>query len=150
MAKTKINLKVRIPHILVDTRGASAELVEALASGLEHLNARIRILGDGANTLPHSFSAEEALEEADIWLILGDTIPSEFNLLMEHGIVPVMQEGLHKSASNYLAAKERGNAFLFNEKNEWHIYASLVRALENFAFSYDWKNLKKQLGQLMV
>lgn len=151
MAKTKthLKLKIRIPHVILDTRGADPALVEALLPGMEELDARFRVLGTGAKTVPHAFSMEEALEEAHLWVILGKELPKDFSMIVERGIVPVMLSGLHPDAENYNPVEERGNAFLFPALTAWQVYGSLVRALENFAFSYDWENLRSQ-GRCLV
>jgi len=154
MAKTKsqarISLKIRIPHVVLDTRTADPRLVDALLPGLEELGARFKVLGPGAKTLPHVFSLEEAMEESHIWVNLSSALPKEFTMIVDNGIVPVMLAGLHKNAQNYSAVAEEGNAFLFQKLSSWHVYAALVRALENFAFSYDWENLRTQGRELMV
>lgn len=151
MAKTNttLNLKVRIPHVILDTRNADPVLVEALLPGLEELPARFRILGEGGKTLPHVFSSEEALEEAHIWVVLGNELPKQITMIANRGIVPVMLKGLHQEAQNYNPVEESGNAFLFHKMAAWNIYGALVRALENFAFSYDWENLRRQ-GKSLV
>ena len=92
---------------------------------------------------------EEALEEAHIWVLLGKTLPKDFSMIVDRGIVPVMLSGLHPDAENYNPVEERGNAFLFPALTSWQVYGSLVRALENFAFSYDWENLRSQGRCLM-
>jgi hypothetical protein len=147
--KTHIKVKIRIPHVIIDARGADPALVEAVAPGLQDLDARIRVLGKGAKQLPHAFSLEEAMEEAHIWVVLGKKLPSEFSMLIEKGVVPVMPQGIHEKAENYSASQEKGNAFLFSKLTEWHVYGSLIRALENFGFSYDWSNLKNHCKELL-
>ena len=152
MAKTKIQalkLKVRIPKLILDVRGADPKLLEELLPALENLDARVRVLGTGLKTLSHTFSLEEALEEAHLWVFLGDKLPKDFAMIVERGIVPVMKEGLHHDAENYNPVEEHGNAFLFHELSAWQVYGSIVRAVENFAFSYDWENLRSQGRCLM-
>ncbi len=152
MPKTKIKalqLKVRIPKVILDIRGADAKLLEDLLPGLENLDARVKILGTGLKTLPHVFSLEEALEEAHVWVVLGSHLTKDFSMVVERGIVPVMKEGLHKDAENYNPIEESGNAFLFHELSAWQVYGSIVRSVENFAFSYDWENLRSQGRCLM-
>ena len=151
MAKTKtqIKLRVRIPHIVLDARGADLTLLNHMEKGLDQLEARVRVLGQGGTRFPHAFSLEEAIEEANIWVVLGDRLPNDFSMLVQRGIVPVMLENLHPKAENSNAAKEEGNAFLFHELNEWSIYGSIVRALENFGFSYDWESLRNNGKDLL-
>ena len=146
---TPIKLKIRIPRVILDTRNADPKLLEGMAAGLEDADARFRVLGDGVKTLPHAFSTEEAVEEAHIWVILSNKLPNEFPEIIKKGIVPVMLTDIHPHAENYEAAKEKGNAFLFPKLAQWNIYGSLVRALENFQFSYDWENLRQHGKELL-
>lgn len=150
--KKQIKLNVRIPHVILDARGADPKLVQQLASGLDTLDARFRILGPEIKDtgVAHAFSVEEALEEAHMWVVLGNHTPEEFNMIAERGIVPVALRGLNKDLENYNAVEEQGNAFLFPKQNPWSIYGTLVRALENFSFSYDWKNLQSEVKSLTV
>jgi hypothetical protein len=151
MAKTKtpIKLKVRIPHVILDVRGADPALVELLLPGLEELPARFRVLGEGAKHFAHAFSLEEALEEAHIWVALAPKLPAQFSMIIDRGIVPVLLDGLHKEAQDYNPVEEAGNCFLFPKLGVWNVYSALVRALENFAFAYDWENLRNQGKALM-
>lgn len=43
---------------------------------------------------------------------------------------------------NYNPVLEKGNAFIFNESDKWQFFSALVRATENYKFSYDWQNLE--------
>jgi len=70
-------------------------------------------------------------------------------MIIERGIVPVMLNGAHPLAENYDAVNEKGNAFLFPKLSKWHIYGTLVRALENFNFSHDWENLRNHGKELL-
>lgn len=146
----EIKIKVRIPHVILDARHADPKLVKQLSEGVEALDARFRILGPEIKgvAVAHAFSVEEALEEAHIWVVLGTEIPTEFNMIVERGIVPVALRGLHKELENYNPIEEAGNAFLFPKASCWSVYGTLVRALENFNFSYDWKNLQSEVKSL--
>jgi hypothetical protein len=146
---TPIKLKIRIPHVILDVRGADPKLVEAIAPGLDDADARIRVIGEGAEFLPHAFSLEEALEEGHIWVFLSKKLPTEFNSIIGRGIVPVMYADSHPEAQNYDPVAETGNAFLFPKLTQWHVYGSLVRALENFNFTYDWENLRNHGKEML-
>jgi hypothetical protein len=152
MPKTKkaIKLKVRIPHVILDARHADPSMVAKFAEGMDALDARFRLLGPQMKSvdLAHAFSVEEALEESHIWVVLGETMPDEFNMIVERGIVPVALRGLNDKLENYNAVSESGNAFLFPKASAWSIYGTLVRALENFNFTYDWKNLQSEVKSL--
>ncbi|MEK9166906.1 MAG: hypothetical protein AAB836_01245 [Patescibacteria group bacterium] len=143
----KIN--IRIPRILLDLRNADPKLLSEMEGALDTLDAKIRVMGTGFSQLPHVFSLEEALEEADIWVYLSKNLPGDFQHTMKAGIIPVMLEGLHKKAANYDPVNERGNAFLFPKLESWYIYGSMVRAIENFNFSHDWSNLKSH-GKALI
>ncbi len=151
MAKTKteIKLNVRIPRIVMDVRNADPRLLSEMESALDSLDAKIRVIGSGFKELPHVFSLEEALEEADVWVYLSKSLPRDFQETAKAGIVPVMLDGLHKKAANYDPINERGNAFLFPKLESWYVYGSVIRAIENFGFTHDWSNLKSH-GKALV
>lgn len=138
-------LNVRIPHILVDARQASPELLDALTPGLKYLHAHFTVLGDKNTRLKKAFSAEEGVEGADMWVVLGDQLPAEFEMITRNGTVPVIRQGIIRDAVEFNPVKEEGNSFLFEEVNEWTVYAALVRAIENYGFPYDWKNLQNEV-----
>ena len=152
MAKTKtpLKLKVRIPHVVLDVRDADPALLENLLPGLDEVPARFRVIGDGLTHVPHVFSMEEALEEAHIWVVLSPKLPKEFSMIVDRGIVPVILTGSHEKAENYNPVEESGNAFLFSKLSAWNVHAALIRAIENFAFSYDWENLRSQGKALLI
>jgi hypothetical protein len=148
--KKSTKIKIRIPHVLIDARGADPKLLEDLTPGLLELEARVRILGKGGSPIPHAFSAEEALEETQMWVVLGNQLPHELPMMLERGIVPILPTGLHPQAENYVPSKETGNAILFPKHSAWHVYGALVRALENFSFAYDWESLKNSAKELLA
>lgn len=106
---------------------------------------------DLAQKYPKQFEVLEALPKnknkilnhSDV--ILFSAIPNEENLkrVLKKGIVPIMP--YQKHFYNFDAQSEFGNAFLFSENNFWDFFATIVRAFENFKFSYDWGNLQKQV-----
>ncbi|MFT7184307.1 MAG: hypothetical protein ACI9QC_000646 [Oceanicoccus sp.] len=152
MPKTKkqIKVKIRVPHVTLDARNADPEMVSKLTEGLDALDARFRLLGPKIKgvDLAYAFSVEEALEESHMWVVLGGAMPSEFNMIVERGIVPIALRGMNKDLENYNAVSESGNAFLFPKSSTWSIYGTMVRALENFNFIYDWKNLESEVKSL--
>ncbi len=64
----------------------------------------------------------------------------EMKAAMQYGVVPLTPK--LKDMSDYNGAKEEGNAFIYKEKSPWSFFASLIRALENFKFPYDWKAIQ--------
>ena len=139
--KTEIKISIRIPRIIFDLRNADPKLLAKIEGALETLDASIKVIGEGLQDIPHVFSLEQALEEADIWVYLSDKLPKDFSLVVKNHIVPVMSEAANPKARNYDPVNESGNSFLFPKSEAWHIYGSVVRAIENFSFSHDWQNL---------
>jgi len=48
------------------------------------------------------------------------------------------------SLMNFDAQQESGNCFLYTPEHSWDMVATMVRAFENYKFSYDWNQLKKR------
>ncbi|MCK5460402.1 hypothetical protein KAI58_00255 [Candidatus Gracilibacteria bacterium] len=100
---------------------------------------------------PEQFEVLEAIPKNKSYIlnhvdiVLFPATPSEDNLkkVMKKGIVPIMP--YQKDFSNFDAQKEEGNAFLFKEDSFWELLATMIRAFENFKFSYDWGNLQKHV-----
>jgi hypothetical protein len=65
-------------------------------------------------------------------------------LLMNYGVVMV-GEDRSPFLENYRPNEETGNAFLFNKKDLWSVFAALVRALETFKFPYDWNHIVRKI-----
>jgi len=65
-----------------------------------------------------------------------------------HDSVPIAYDKV-SYLQNYTGPKEEGNCFKFKELNSWSMYASIVRALENFGFPYDWKNIIRSAKNLL-
>ena len=79
---------------------------------------------------------------SDIFLSTCDTSEcmGEMEKAMSYGTIPVTLPS--EIVSDYDATKESGNAFIYKEKSPWNIFAAVIRALENFKFPYDWKNIQ--------
>lgn len=62
-------------------------------------------------------------------------------------IVPIIAKdnSLSKILKEFNPAKNEWNAFIFNKKDKWNIYYTIVRYLENYKFSFDNKNLVKNV-----
>ncbi len=61
----------------------------------------------------------------------------EMEKAMNYGVIPICPK--NELVTEYDGAKEEGNAFFYGEKSPWSFFASLIRAMENFKFPYDWK-----------
>ncbi len=98
---------------------------------------KIAILEDGEKN-------KEALRHAaDILLSSSQSEECSYEMTaaMEQGVVPVAldQPGL----VDYNLVQEVGNSFVCRQASEWSLFGGLIRALENFKFPYDWKNIQK-------
>lgn len=65
-------------------------------------------------------------------------------LLMNYGVV-LVGEDRSPFLENYRPNEETGNAFLFNKKDLWSVFAAVVRALETFKFPYDWNHIVRKI-----
>ena len=70
--------------------------------------------------------------------VLVDANMDQIRKAWENGVVPITTK-FHDSITNYNPNTESGNAFIFENANEWEIFAAVVRAVETFKFPYDWK-----------
>lgn len=86
---------------------------------------------------------DRLLMAADIALIFNNH-HDLIKLLLNYGVVLV---GEDKSVflENYKPNEETGNAFLFNRKDLWSVFAAVVRALETFKFPYDWNHIVRKI-----
>lgn len=79
---------------------------------------------------------------SDILLVpnLSDECVEEAHQAMRYGVVPVIPpQGF---AEDYNPNQEKGSAFVYLKDSPWSLFATLIRALENFKFPYDWKNIQ--------
>lgn len=103
-------------------------------------------------SLPHKIlfvptnAMERLLEASDMALFLAKNHKNMLPISQarQSGTVPIAYEFPDApDMINYRAADEKGNSFLFKHCNQWDIFAAVTRALENFQFPYDWKNILK-------
>jgi len=59
------------------------------------------------------------------------------------GIVPIVEEGM--GFENFDPESESGNGFVYENEGFWSAVSALLRASENFKFSYDWRNIRKNI-----
>ncbi len=112
-----------------------------------------RICFQAMKKYPHQFEILEStpknkrkiIESSNIMLF--PSLPNE-NILQEiqkRGIIPIIEKS--KKFQDFDPQKESGNAFTFESNNFWQFFTAIIRASENFKFSYDWKNLQKNLKE---
>lgn len=86
---------------------------------------------------------KKILNHCDVVIFLTKPNTLDIQEVIRKGMVPILAED--KIFHNFDAQAETGNAFTFREKNIWTILSAIIRASENFKFSYDWNNLRKRL-----
>ena len=86
---------------------------------------------------------------ANISLIFNNNSQNAIELknALAYGVIPIVKSD--PVLKNYSPVTESGNAFLYEKDNKWLFYSALVRALENFKFSYDWQNLELAVMDLL-
>jgi len=87
-----------------------------------------------------------AFAVADAFLLLPSqtkTLFSELLMAMKYGTVPIVPHD--PKTKNIIRpfdpVSEKGNGFLFVENDIWNIFATIIRAKENYRFPYDWENV---------
>jgi hypothetical protein len=58
------------------------------------------------------------------------------------------QNSMWSVLSDYNAAKSEWNSFLYELENEWDVFYTIARYLENFKFPYDNKSLVKNVFEV--
>ncbi|MBT6068608.1 hypothetical protein HOG48_02530 [Candidatus Peregrinibacteria bacterium] len=139
--------------ILVDDVELYHKELKRLTDGLTFLPVNFRILLHGKSTkndhkIKNSYHVDDKeLDKfftfAHMVLFLSEKTPK--NMVKEavaHDAVPIICDST-SFLEDYDGPGEKGSCFKFKEPNSWSMYASIVRALENFGFPYDWKNIIK-------
>lgn len=99
---------------------------EALLEGLSHLDVKVSHDPDEESSIAIFLSEDVELLE-DAW---------------KRGIVPVTFN-FDNRIEDYNPNTEKGNSFVYENFNQWEIFAALVRALETYKFPYDWRFIKR-------
>jgi len=73
---------------------------------------------------------------------LNQACIKEMKSAMAYGVVPISNQ--HEGLRNYDSLNEQGNAFTYVGKSHWSFFSNFIRAIENFKFPYDWKNIARQ------
>lgn len=116
----------KTPIIYVAT-SIKNEVYEILQEGLSHLDAKILTETD----------FETALKKANMVVLINENL-DKVKQAWENGVVPITQ-ALDPSIMDYNPNTESGNAFVYQNANQWEVFAAVVRAIETYKFPYDWK-----------
>ena len=88
-----------------------------------------------------------ALQKCQVVLFAGIPTAAELKLVQKKGLVAVLPwPSCEKftDMTTFDAQQESGNCFLYTPQHTWDLAATMVRAFENYKFSYDWNQLKKR------
>lgn len=117
---------MKTPIIYVAT-SIKNEVYKTLQEGLSHLDAKILTEED----------FETAMKKAHMVVLLNENY-DKVKQAWEAGVVPITPH-LDASIVDYNPNTESGNAFIYQNANEWEVFAAVVRAIETYKFPYDWK-----------
>lgn len=97
---------------------------------------RIHIVPDKDELLRKMYAA------SDMALFLSDPAGSqELQWCLAYGVVPITIAS--DALEDYDPVQESGNSFIFEGKNAWLCFGSLVRAMETYKLPYDWRTIVK-------
>ncbi|MFH0838515.1 MAG: hypothetical protein V1880_04595 [Patescibacteria group bacterium] len=98
---------------------------------------RISIVSDNDGNKRKIYAA------SDIFLATAATeeCKEEIEKAMNYGVIPICPA--NELVADYDGAREEGNAFVYKENSPWSFFASLIRAMENFKFPYDWRTIQQ-------
>ena len=87
-----------------------------------------------------------AYEVSDILLTFSQdkTTVLEVQHALSKGVIPIVSHDFPlEILENYNPNLENGNSFMYYKQTPWSIFATVIRAYENYRFPYDWRNLCK-------
>ncbi len=86
----------------------------------------------------------DAYDVADILMTFSkdqETI-SQVTYALSKGVIPIISHDFPlENIENYNPNLENGNVFMYYKTTPWSIFATIIRAYENYRFPYDWKNI---------
>ena len=121
--------------ILLGTLSTQEKIVkEQLTDALDKLEI---------NYVWHECKNGNSLPKGDLALFLGNCPLPLLNEARTRRMVPIVngKSALRKAVDDFVPQDESGDGFIYNEEDIWHIFATIVKATENYKFPYDWKNI---------
>jgi len=165
----KLSRDRELPLIAITSRVTFQKGFELIIDVLEpllHLDLQIVIMGDGDKQYLNEikkyqkkhpkklawlpFKQNQRLETliyaaADMLLLPSHHEPCGINQLiaMRYGCIPIVRRvgGLHDTIINFNPKTNRGNGFSFSSFNAFSLFATVIRALENFRHKNTWREL---------
>ena len=86
------------------------------------------------------------LGKIDVIIIMDKPSQAELKIILGKGIVPIISNG--NGFVNFDPQTESGNAFIYKKDNFWDMVRTIIRAAENHKFTYDWRNLQKNIQEI--
>lgn len=87
-----------------------------------------------------------------LWVdfIILDNETSNLQDYFSSGITPIIPSNNHlwNILKEFDPLTSEGNAYIYKENNQWSLYYSVIRYLENYKFPYDNRNLIKNVINL--
>jgi hypothetical protein len=82
--------------------------------------------------------------------IITDNDTQGLNEYFQLGIAPIIPQNHHFSSilKEFDPLLNQWNSFLYKENDKWSLYYAIIRYLENYKFSYDNRNLIKNVIHL--
>ncbi len=165
----KLSRDRELPLIAITSRVTFQKGFELIIDVLEpllRLDLQIVIMGDGDKLYLNEikkyqkkhpkklawlpFKQNQLLETliyaaADMLLLPSHHEPCGINQLiaMRYGCIPIVRRvgGLYDTIINYNPKTNRGNGFSFSSFNAFSLFATVIRALENFRHKNTWREL---------
>lgn len=108
-----------------------------------------------ATDFPDLFTALESipanqaavLEKSQVVLFADAPSEKDLKMLQKKGLIAVLPWPScekYPTMMTFDAQQESGNCFLYTPSHTWDLVANMIRAFENYKFSYDWSQLKKR------
>ena len=134
---------------------SNIDLIKNLMNWLEKLPASFIIVSD---LLDSKTTVNNIIITNNFWIenlswfdfILSDDNIDNITIYSSKWVTPIILKNNHlwNILKEFNPMKNEWNAFLYDENNEWCIFHSLVRYLENYKFPYDNKNLVKNFKNI--
>jgi len=153
--------------ILPLTEKNNAEFFLRSLEALCELGFEIKVLGEGdavsqkkcfdiMKCYPRQFEVLESHLQnrekllASVDLLLFPEMPDKgvLKMVRDRQIVSVFPS--NSFFQDFNAQEESGNAFLFHKNNFWEFFTAIIRASENYKFSYDWKNIRENIKEVVL
>lgn len=120
------------------------KMLHHLTEGLKTLSANFIVIWKWTNQANIYYSEhidDETILGCDF--IIADKETSDIEKYMKAGIVPIITKKNYLSSllSEFNPMKNEGNAYIYDQENEWQIFYALCRYIENAKFTFDNQNL---------